>query len=226
MTSVVNKIFNTTYLCCCSNSWDSGGMEIYMANLRGTRTLENLMRAFAGESQARNRYTFFASVAGKEGYQQIKNVFLETSDNEKEHAIIFMKLALDHLDGENPAQVEINTAYPFAYGDTVLNLRSAVAGEHEESDVDYPEFARVAREEGFKDIAARFQLISKVEKHHEERFRKLLENIENGTVFKKDGKVYWKCLNCGHIHEGDEAPETCPTCLHPRDYFQILDDNF
>ena len=197
-----------------------------MANLRGTKTLENLMKAFAGESQARMRYTYFASVAGKEGYKQIQNIFLETADNEKEHAKVFMKLALEHLDGENPAPVEINATYPFAYGDTIANLKSAAAGEHEETEVDYPAFAKTAKEEGFPDIATRILLIAKVEKHHEARYLKLLENIENGTVFKKEGKVFWKCINCGHIHEGDSAPALCATCQHPRDYFQLLDDCF
>jgi rubrerythrin len=197
-----------------------------MANLRGTKTLENLMKSFAGESQARMRYTYFASVAGKEGYKQIQNIFLETAENEKEHAKVFMKLALDHLDGENPAPVEINATYPFAYGDTAANLKSAAEGEHEEAELDYPAFAKTAKEEGFSDIATRYLLIAKVEKHHEERYRKLLQNIEDGTVFKKDGKVFWKCINCGHIHEGDAAPALCPTCQHPKDYFQLLDDCF
>jgi rubrerythrin len=197
-----------------------------MANLRGTKTLENLMKAFAGECQARTRYTYFASVAGKEGYKQMQNIFMETAENEKEHAKVFMKFALEHLDGENPAPVEINAAYPFAYGDTAANLKSAAAGEHEEAKVDYPAFAQTAKEEGFNDIASRFLIIAKVEAHHEARYRKLLENIENGTVFKKNGKVYWKCLNCGYIHEGDAAPELCPACKHPQAYFQLLDDCF
>ncbi|MGB4659522.1 MAG: rubrerythrin family protein [Mobilitalea sp.] len=195
-----------------------------MANLRGTKTLENLMKAFAGEAQARLRYTYFASVAGKEGYKQISNIFMETADNEKEHAKVFMKMALEHLDGENPAPVEINATYPFAFGDTVANLKSAAAGEHEENAVDYPGFALTAKEEGFSDIAARILLIAKVEKHHEERYLALLANIENGTVFKKDGIVFWKCINCGYVHEGDSAPALCPACLHPQEYFQILDD--
>ncbi len=197
-----------------------------MASLRGTKTLENLMKAFAGESQARMRYTYFASVAGKEGYKQIQNIFTETAENEKEHAKVFMKLALEHLDGENPAPVDINATYPFSYGDTVANLKSAASGEHEEAELDYPAFAATAKEEGFPDIAARFNLIAKVEKHHEMRYRSLLKNIEDGTVFKKDGKVYWKCLNCGYIHEGDAAPALCPACQHPQAYFQLLDDCF
>lgn len=197
-----------------------------MGNLRGTKTLENLMKSFAGESQARMRYTYFASVAGKEGYKQIQNIFMETAENEKEHAKVFMKLALEHLDGENPAPVDINATYPFAYGDTVANLKSAAAGEHEEAELDYPAFAATAKEEGFADIASRFLLIAKVEKHHEERYLKLLENIENGTVFKKDGKVFWKCLNCGYVHEGEEAMDICPACKHPQSYFQLLDDCF
>jgi rubrerythrin len=197
-----------------------------MGNLRGTKTLENLMKSFAGESQARMRYNYFASVAGKEGYKQIQNIFMETADNEKEHAKVFMKLALEHLDGENPAPVEINATYPFAFGDTIANLKSAAAGEHEEADIDYPAFAQTSKEEGFDDIAERFLLIAMVEKHHEERYLKLLENIENGSVFKKDGKVFWKCLNCGYVHEGDKAPNICPACVHPQAHFQLLDDCF
>jgi rubrerythrin len=197
-----------------------------MASLRGTKTLENLMKVFAGESQARMRYTYFASVAGKEGYKQIQNIFLETADNEKEHAKVFMKLALEHLDGENPAPVEINATYPFAFGDTIANLKSAAAGEHEEAELDYPAFAKIAKEEGFADVATRFLMIAKVEQHHEARYRKLLANIEDGTVFKKDGKVFWKCINCGLVHEGDAAPNLCPACLHPKEYFQLLDDCF
>lgn len=197
-----------------------------MGNLRGTKTLENLMKSFAGEAQARLRYTYFASVAGKEGYKQIQNIFMETAENEKEHAKVFMKLALEHLDGENPAPVDINATYPFAYGDTKANLRSAAEGEHEEAEVDYPAFAKTAKEEGFDDIAERFLLIADVESHHEERFLKLLENIEKDKVFKKDEKVFWKCLNCGYVHEGDEAPEICPACVHSQAYFQLLDDCF
>lgn len=195
-----------------------------MANLRGTKTLENLMKSFAGEAQARLRYTYFASVAGKEGYKQMQNIFLETAENEKEHAKMFMKHALKYLNGENPAPVDINATYPFAYGDTVANLKSAAAGEHEEAEIDYPAFAKTAKEEGFDDIAESFLNIAKVEAHHEARYLKLLKNIENGTVFKKDGKVFWKCLNCGYIHEGDEAPELCPACNHSQAYFQLLDD--
>ena len=197
-----------------------------MANLRGTKTLENLMKAFAGESQARMRYTYFASVAGKEGYKQIQNIFLETAENEKEHAKVFMKLALAHLDGENPAPVDINATYPFAFGDTIANLKSAADGEKEEAELDYPAFARIAKEEGFSEVAARFLLIARVEKHHEERYRKLLTNIENGTVFEKEEKNAWKCLNCGYVHEGKSAPDICPACVHPQAYFQLLDDCF
>lgn len=197
-----------------------------MATLRGTKTLENLMKAFAGECQARTRYTYFASVAGKEGYKQIQNIFMETAENEKEHAKVFMKLALEHLDGENPAPVDINATYPFAFGDTIANLKAAADGEHEEAELDYPAFAATAREEGFPDVAARFLLIAKVEKHHEERYRKLLQNIENNKVFQKDEKVFWKCINCGYIHEGEKAVELCPACRHPQSYFQLLDDCF
>lgn len=193
-------------------------------SLRGTKTLENLMKSFAGESQATMRYRYFASVAGKEGYKQIQNIFLETAENEKEHAKVFMNFALKYLDGENPAPVEINATYPFAYGDTIANLNSAADGEKDEADTDYPEFARIAKEEGFNDIAARYLLIADVERHHETRYRKLLANIENETVFKKEEKVAWKCINCGLIHEGEAAPKLCPACLHKQEYFQIQDD--
>ena len=139
-----------------------------------------------------------------------------------------MKLALQYLDGENPAPVEINATYPFAYGDTVANLKAAAAGEHEESEVDYPAFAKIAKEEGFDEIAERFLLIADVGRKSIVRgkYLKLLENIENGTVFKKDGKVFWKCLNCGYVHEGDAAPIECPACKHSQAYFQLLDDCF
>ncbi|HOV26091.1 MAG TPA: rubrerythrin family protein [Pseudobacteroides sp.] len=193
-----------------------------MKSLKGTKTAENLLKAFAGESQARNRYTFYASVADKEGFKQIKNIFIETADNEKEHAKRFYKFLLEGLQGELPAMIEINASYPVAQGTTIENLKAAAAGENEEWSDLYPEFAKVAQEEGFPEVAAVFRLIASVEKHHEERYKKLAENIENDAVFKKSEKIKWKCGNCGYIHEGTEAPEKCPACAHPKAYFEVL----
>lgn len=193
-----------------------------MKSLKGTKTAENLLKAFAGESQARNRYTFYASVADKEGFKQIKNIFIETADNEKEHAKRFYKFLLEGLQGELPAMIEINASYPVAQGTTIENLKAAAAGENEEWSDLYPEFAKVAQEEGFPEVAAVFRLIASVEKHHEERYKKLAENIENDAVFKKSEKIKWKCGNCGYIYEGTEAPEKCPACAHPKAYFEVL----
>jgi rubrerythrin len=178
-----------------------------MKELKGTKTEKNLMEAFAGESKARNKYTYFASVAKKEGYEQIAAIFLETAENEKEHA----KLHFKKLKG---------------IGSTLNNLKSAAAGENEEWTSMYPRMAKEAREEGFEEIAAMFENIALVEKEHEERYRELLKNLEKNTVFKKEGKVYWKCRNCGYIHEGTEAPEKCPVCEHPRAYFELLSRNY
>jgi rubrerythrin len=194
-----------------------------MKPLKGTKTAENLMKAFAGESQARNRYTYYASVAKKEGYVQIANLFTETAENEKEHAKIFFKFLNESLNGET---VEINAGYPVALGDTKANLLAAANGEKEEWSELYPEFAKVAEEEGFSDIAEAFRKIAKVEKHHEARYRKLLKNIENGTAFKKDTVVLWKCNNCGYIHEGDSAPEVCPVCAHPQGFFEVFVETY
>lgn len=193
-----------------------------MRSLKGTKTSENLLKAFAGESQARNRYTFYASAADKEGYKQIKNIFTETADNEKEHAKRFYKLLLEGLQDELPAAIEINAAFPVAQGTTLDNLTAAANGENEEWSELYPEFAQIAAEEGFPEIASVFKMIASVEKHHEERYKKLAENIANGTVFKKDEKVLWKCGNCGYVHEGAEAPDKCPACAHPQAYFELL----
>ncbi len=190
-----------------------------MKSLKGTKTAENLMKAFAGESQARNRYTYYASTARKEGYVQISNIFMETAENEKEHAKRFFKFLNESLKGE---AVEINAAYPVSLGDTRSNLLAAANGENEEWSDLYPEFAKVADEEGFPDVAVVFRKIAEVEKHHEERYRKLLDNLENGSVFKKAGTVKWKCNNCGYIHEGESAPESCPACAHPQSYFEVL----
>ena len=178
-----------------------------MPELKGTKTEQNLMDAFAGESQARNKYTYFASVAKKEGYEKIAAIFLETADNEKEHA----KLHLKYLGG---------------LGSTKDNLRAAAAGELDECTDMYPRMAREAREEGFPEIAFILESIGKIEKHHQERYVKLLEEIESNTFFTKDDKVRWRCRNCGNIHEGTEAPGVCPVCKHPRAYFELVEDHY
>ena len=197
-----------------------------MNSLKGTKTAENLLKAFAGESQARNRYTFFASVADKEGYKQIKDIFIETADNEKEHAKKFYKHLLEGFAGELPTAININATYPVAQGTTLQNLQAAASGENEEWTVLYPEFAKIAEKEGFTDVALTFKFISTVEYKHEERYNKLAANILNDQVFKKDEKVQWKCNNCGYIHEGNAAPEKCPACAHPKDYFEVFVETY
>jgi len=195
-------------------------------NLKGTKTLENLMKAFAGESQARNRYTYFAGIAKKEGYRQIEAIFLETAENEKEHAKRFYKHITDNLGLEEPIPVEITAGYPVFLGNTYQNLKAAAAGENEEHSDLYPTFAKVADEEGFPAIAHQFRKIAEVEVAHEKRYLKLAENVNNGKVFKKEKKTLWKCRNCGYIHEGDKAPETCPACAHPIEHFELLAENY
>lgn len=191
-----------------------------MASIQGTQTEKNLLAAFAGESQARNRYTYAASVARKEGYLQIAELFAETADNEKEHAKRFFKF----LEG---GPTEITATYPAGMiGTTLENLRAAAEGEHEEWTELYPEAARVAKEEGFPAVAAAFKFIAEVEKEHEERYRKLIANIENDQVFKRDAPVRWKCRNCGLIHEGLKAPAKCPACLHGQEYFELKAENY
>lgn len=180
-----------------------------MAELKGSKTEANLMAAFAGESQARNKYTYYASKAKKDGYNQIADIFLETANNEKEHAKMWFKL----LHGG-------------AIPGTVENLKDAAAGENYEWTDMYEEFARVAREEGFEDIAKSFEMVGAIEKTHEERYRKLLENVEGGLVFSRDGDMIWECANCGHIHIGKEAPEVCPVCNHPQSYFKLRAENY
>jgi rubrerythrin len=188
--------------------------------LKGSRTERNLLAAFAGESQARTRYTFFASVAKKEGFEQISAVFQETADNEKEHAQLFFKLLKGGL-------VEISAAYPAGViGSTAENLRAAAEGEKHEWGTLYPSFAKVAEEEGFAEAARTFRMVAKVEAYHERRYRKLLENVEIGKVFKKDKPVMWKCRNCGYVFEGKEVPEKCPVCEHPRSYFELWSENY
>ena len=194
-----------------------------MKSLKGTRTEENLMKAFAGESQARTRYTYYSSAARKEGYVQISNIFMETAENEKEHAKLFFKFLVNDVNGE---MVTINADYPVALGDTAFNLLSAAEGENEEWDQLYPEFAKVAEEEGFKEVARVFREVAEVEERHEKRFRALHANIVNGTVFKKDEKVEWKCNNCGYIHTGKEAPELCPACAHPKAHFEVFKETY
>ena len=191
-----------------------------MKSLKGTKTAENLMKSFAGECQARTRYTYYSSIAKKQGYVQISNIFIETAEQEKEHAKKFYKYLKEDFVDE---MIEINAAYPVSFHeDTMTNLKAAAAGENEEWTELYPEFAKVAREEGFEAIAITFERVSEVEKRHEARYNKLAKNIEEGKVFKKDEKVFWKCLNCGHIHEGEEAPTVCPTCIHPQGYFEVF----
>jgi rubrerythrin len=188
--------------------------------LKGSRTEINILTAFAGESQARNRYTFFASQARKDGFQQIAAAFEETANQEKEHAKKFFKL----LEG---GAVEIQGAFPAGViGKTADNLRAAADGEHHEWGEMYPSFAKIARGEGFEDIANLFTAISAAEKQHERRYRGLLANVEAGTVFKKDKVVKWRCLNCGYVSEGKEAPDKCPACDHPRDYYELLAENW
>ena len=197
-----------------------------MKSLKGTETAVNLMKSFAGESQARNRYTFYASVADKEGYKQIRNIFNETADNEKEHAKRFFKFLLAGFEGELPQNIEIQAGFPVAQGNTLDNLKAAAHGENEEWSILYPQFADVADKEGLPEIAAVYRSIASAEEKHEIRFNKLAKNIEDGTVFKKDGKVFWKCGNCGYIHEGDEAPDVCPACAHPKAHFEVFVETY
>ncbi|KPL14761.1 rubrerythrin [candidate division WOR_3 bacterium SM1_77] len=189
-------------------------------SLKGTKTEKNLLAAFAGESQARNRYTYFASKARKEGYEQISAIFLETADNEKEHAEVFFK----YLEG---GDVEITAGYPAGViGDTKANLEAAAAGEKMEWSTLYVNFAKIAQEEDFAEVANSFEQIAKVEKFHEGRYRKLISNIENSEVFKKKGSVKWHCRNCGYVFEGTEPPKECPACKHPQSFYEVLAENF
>jgi len=191
-----------------------------MASLKGTQTEKNLLASFAGESQARNRYTYFASAAKKAGYEQISAIFLETADNEKEHAKKFFKF----LEG---GELEIQASYPAGIiGDTAANLEASADGENLEWTKLYKEAENTARQEGFEEIGDLFKEISEVEEEHEKRYRKLLANIKEGKVFKKDIVVKWKCRNCGYVHEGKEAPVTCPACVHPQSYYEVLCENY
>jgi len=191
-----------------------------MPSIKGTETEKNLLKAFAGESQARNRYTYAAGVAKKDGFEQISALFIETAENEREHAKVFFK----YLEG---GPVEITATYPAGkIGTTAENLLAAAEGEKEEWSELYPTFADTAEAEGFADVAESFRQVAEVEAHHEKRYRALLENVNGYKVFKKDGVVFWKCRNCGYIYEGAEAPDLCPACKHPQSYFEILADNF
>ncbi|NPA67919.1 MAG: rubrerythrin family protein [Chlorobi bacterium] len=191
-----------------------------MKSIKGTKTEQNLLKAFAGESQAKMRYEYFAKQAKKEGLEQIAAIFEETAVNEKAHAKRFFKF----LEG---GPVEITATYPAGkIGTTLENLKDAAEGENEEWVDLYPEFAKIAEEEGFNEIATAFKMIAKVEKEHEERYRKLYTNLEEGKVFERNGKIYWKCRNCGYVHEGEKAPKVCPACLHPQSYFEIKESNY
>ena len=191
-----------------------------MSSIKGTKTEQNLLKAFAGESQARTRYTFFASVAKKEGYEQISAIFMETAEQEKEHA----KKIFKFLEG---GMVEITASYPAGViGTTAENLKAAAEGENEEWVDLYPEFAKIADEEGFPAIAHTFRNVSKVEEEHEKRYRKLLSNIENGTVFSDSEEIEWQCRNCGYVFRGKKAPEVCPACAHPQAFFERKKNNY
>jgi len=187
------------------------------------QTIQNLTKAFIGESQARNRYTFYAKVAKKEGFEQIAEIFLTTADNEKEHA----KRLFEHIQelkektSEDLEEIKVEAVAPTVYGDTKTNLKAAIAGEHYEYSEMYPEFADTAAKEGLPEIAARLRAIAEAEVHHEERYKKLLKEVEAGTVFKKDKKVTWVCRECGYTHEGTEPPEKCPSCDHPQSFYQL-----
>lgn len=196
-----------------------------MGKLEGTRTLENLMKAFAGESQARMRYTYFASIAKKEGYEQISAIFKETAENEKEHAELFYKHIVKNVDGL-PITVHVDADYPVELRSTLENLKAAATGENEEWTKLYPMFADIAEEEGFKDIANTFRHVAEVERRHEARYLKLAKNVEEGRVFKKEKKVLWKCRNCGYVLEAEEAPEKCPACQHTKSYFELFVENY
>ena len=189
-------------------------------SIKGSKTEKNLLAGFAGESQARNRYTYFASAARKEGYEQIANIFTETAENEKEHAKLFFK----HLEG---GDAEITATYPAGMiKDTKSNLEAAVAGENMEWTAIYQDFAKTARDEGFAEVARCFEQIARVEKFHEARYRKLINNLTNTEVFKKKDSVKWHCINCGYVIESAEAPRECPACKHPQSYYEVLAENY
>lgn len=192
------------------------------------KTVENLAKAFIGESQARNRYTLYAKVAKKEGYEQLSEIWLNTAENEREHAKWAMRMinSLKEEADEDLSEITVEADAPTILGDTVDNLKASIEGEHYENTQMYPEFADAAEEEGYEDIAERLRAIGRVEEHHEERFTRILKEVEAGTVFKKTSAVKWVCRKCGYIHEGTEPPEKCPSCDHPTEYFEILCEEF
>jgi rubrerythrin len=194
-----------------------------MKSLKGTKTAANLLTSFAGESQANSRYTYYSNQARKEKYIQISNIFAETARNELAHAKRFFKFLAEELNGE---KIEVDADFPVHLGDTLSNLKAAAAGENEEHSSMYPEFAKIAKEEGFDEIAKVFIEVAEVEEKHEARYLKLAKNIEEGKVFKKDEVVLWKCNNCGYIHEGKEAPEICPACAHGQGYFEVFKETY
>ncbi len=191
-------------------------------------TIKNLMKAFIGESQARNRYTMYSKVAKKEGFEQIADIFLVTADNEREHAkwnFQMMKQVRKKIKLDDD-EITVDAAAPLVLDNTIANLKAAIAGEHYENTIMYPEFADIAEKEGFPKVANRLRAIGVAEEHHEERYKKLLEQVEGKTVFKKDEKVRWVCRKCGYVHEGDEPPHTCPCCSHPHNYFELLCETY
>ena len=192
-------------------------------DFRLSRTRTNLINAFAGESQARNRYTFFASEAKKAGFEQISAIYLDTAENEKEHAKLFYKLLVELAPGD---MVQVTASFPAILGNTLQNLSASIAGEHEEWTSDYIEAARIAQEEGMPKVAATFRQIAEAEKEHERRFAALKANIEKGEVFRKGRSTQWRCRNCGRVIESEEAPKACPTCQHPQSYFEVLAENY
>lgn len=190
---------------------------------KDTQTFKNLAKAFAGESQARNRYTYFASVAKNEGHQYLQQVFLSTADNEKEHAEVFYKALIAKAETNI---IHVDADYPLVYKDTLSNLKAAAEGEREEWEVLYSNFAGIAEQEGYKDIAFIFLKIAEVEKHHMTRYQTLAEQLEKGTLYKKDESTTWKCTNCGYVHEGSGAPELCPACQHSKGYFTEIPQEY
>lgn len=192
-----------------------------MKSLKGSKTADNLAKAFAGESQARNRYTFFSRVAAKEGHKQIEEIFLETAENERAHAKVFYDLMIEGL---GKAQIHVDADYPIGFGTTLDNLKYGAEGEREEWGTAYPEFAKVAEEEGYPEVAFAFSKILEIEKHHEQRYLDLYANLKDDLLYKRNEPEYWKCRNCGYIYEGTEAPKICPACKHPQGYFEIMYD--
>ncbi len=191
-------------------------------DLKQSQTAQNLLKAFAGESQARNRYTYAANIARAEGFEYIASIFEETAHNEQEHARLFYA----HLAPLAPEVLEITASYPVVAGNTAAQLKAAVSGENEEWTLLYPTFAKIAKEEGFPEAARTFEWVAKVEKEHEDRYAMLLSRVETGTVFKRDEKISWRCLECGHIHEGTTAPGACPVCKKPQSWFQPVAEKF